>query len=80
MRRWIEHLLTNASAYSDFIDWAKGAEDTLNGKIAKAIRGGSVENATGMAHEIKVYEEIRKKVEAEVRERTSQANHEQGGS
>jgi hypothetical protein len=77
MRYWIEYLLGNPSACEDFIKWAKEAENNLNAKLGKAVQSNDIEKARGIAHEIVVYETLRQRIEAEIRERTAQATYEE---
>jgi hypothetical protein len=77
MRPWIEYLLNNANACADFIVYTKESEHELGKKIKEAIVEDKVEEARYLAHESKVYEEMRRRFEAELRERQSQSAYSQ---
>ena len=75
MRPWIEYLITNASACADFTEWTRDIDAELKTKLALAVRDDKMEEARALAHELKVYDTIRSKVETELRERTSQIQY-----
>jgi len=75
MRIWIAHLISNSSAYNDFQDWVAGAVRGLNEVLADTVRTGDMESARGVAHELKVYEDLQKSVKREVREQRSQVTY-----
>jgi hypothetical protein len=82
MRPWIAHLLTNSSAYGDFVVYTKEAVARLNKELTKAVLAEKPEAARGIAHEIKVYNELCESVEKLLREQRSQSayiNNTQGG-
>ena len=75
MRVWIAHLISNSSAYNDFQDWVVGAIRGLNQALADTVRTGDMENARGIAHELKVYEDLQKSIKRETREQQSQVTY-----
>lgn len=77
MRLWMECLLSVPGACDDFIAWAQGAEKDLHVKLTEAVREDRLQDAKSIAHEIEVYEGIRKVLRAEMRERTAQAQYDQ---
>lgn len=83
MRLWIAHLISNSNARNDFRDFIVDAEKSLNQALAVAVRENEMEKARGIAHEIKVYEELKKSVRREVCEQNAQVtyldNVKQGG-
>ena len=77
MRYWQECLISNQAACDDFVKWAKDAEAELGKHLHKAITEEKMDEARGIAHEIEVYENMRKRFESEVRERVAQATYQQ---
>lgn len=75
MRVWIAHLISNSSAHNDFQDWVVGAIRGLNQALADTVRTGDMESARGIAHELKVYEDLRKSIKRETREQQSQVTY-----
>lgn len=83
MRYWLEYLMNNTQAYNDFTSDMLERERTLEKSISTALIKDDIKQATSLAHEARVYENIRKKIQAEFNERTSQATYDQqnkGGS
>ena len=77
MQYWIDYLVSNAAACEDFIKWSKEAESNLSKAIATAVREDKMEDARSIAHEATVYGTLRKRIQAELRERQSQAQYDQ---
>ena len=75
MRPWITHLIGNANALSDFREAMRSSIASLNITLAKAVRNNEMEQARGIAHEIKVYEELLRVVRAESHEQSTQAHY-----
>lgn len=73
MRPWIAHLISSNSAHNDFHNWTVGAVADLNKSLLEAVHSGDIEKARGIAHELKVYENLQKSVKCEVREQSAQA-------
>lgn len=75
MRPWMAHIVNNTGAYNDFHNWCMNAVLELNKALAIAVRAGEAEKSRGIAHEIKVYEDIQKSVKREVREHNAQVTY-----
>ena len=74
-RLWIENIITNQALYADFMSWTKEARDTLTTALVKATREGLTSEASAIAGEIAVYDNLRTKIESEMRERTAQVTY-----
>lgn len=77
MRPWIEYLITNATAGSDFIAWADEIDRELSTKLHEAVLSDELSAARSLAAEKQVYANIKKKVQTEMRERQSQLAYQQ---
>lgn len=75
MRPWLTHLMSSANAVSDFREAMKSSIASLNKTLAKTVRENDMETARGIAHEIKVYEELLRVVRSEQTEQTAQARY-----
>lgn len=77
MRYWIEYLLNNANAYADFIKYISDCEAELRSLMQQSLMKNEMEEARGLAHELNVYETMRKRATSEMKERQSQATYNQ---
>ena len=77
MQYWIEYIIGNTSACEDFLKWIDSAEQTLNKALYDAVQSNDMDQARGIAHEIKVYENLRRAVKKNHRERVAQASYQE---
>ncbi len=75
MRVWIAHLVSNAHALNDFRVYMTEIIADLNKRLTPFVRDGKLEEAQGIAYEIKVYEDLRKAVSRELQEQHSQTGY-----
>lgn len=75
MRSWIEYLVTNPTMGADFIAWNIEIVEQLSKKLLDFTLNGEIEKAKNVACEINVYMTMRSRIEAEMRERTAQAQY-----
>lgn len=75
MRLWIAHITSHSGALADFHNFVDGATRELNKVLAEAVRDDNMERARGIAHEIKVYEDLKKSVGREMREQRAQVTY-----
>lgn len=83
MRPWMAHLISNTAAYNDFSTFVIGALNDLNKALVKAVRANDMELSRGIAHEMKVYEDLKNSVKREVLEHNANItylNETKGGS
>lgn len=71
MRRWIEYLISQPAALADFLTFVYEADAELKSRLVDAVIACDNARAAALAAETQVYANLRKKVEAEVRERQS---------
>ena len=75
MRRWIQHLIDNAGACSDFAAWCEEIDRELKASLHEAVLADKMNEAKSIAAEMEVYKNLRQKVQAELRERNSQVSY-----
>ena len=79
MRPWIEHLITNAGAYNDFLIYAKEIDVSLKDKMHAEMMKNAIENARNLAAEIAVYQNLTRNIKAEYNERVALIAHNKKG-
>lgn len=75
MRPWIAHIISNAPAYNDFHTYVNEILAGLSKSLTNAVRSDKMEKARGIAHEIQVYEDLKKAVSRELREQRAQVTY-----
>jgi len=71
MRPWIEHLITNAGAYNDFLKYTKEIDASLKEKMHAEMMKNAIDNARSLAAEIAVYQNLMRNVKSEYTERVT---------
>jgi len=79
MRPWIEHLITNAGAYNDFLKYAKEIDASLKEKMHAEMMNNEIDNARNLAAEIAVYQNLVRNVKSEYTERVALIAHNKKG-
>lgn len=75
MRVWIAYLISQPNAKADFEAYIYEVKKSLSEAQNAAILENRYADAAGIAHEIKVYEDLRKVVQREVREQHAQTDY-----